>query len=189
VRVIAATNRDLAEMVEAGTFRADLYYRLNVFPIRMPPLRERRRDIPELVAAHLAQLSQRFGRSFEGVTPQSLQRLLAYSFPGNVRELHNVLERAAILATGPIIEVGALAEPLRPGTPRAALLEGPGADALPLRLAVKERSHITSVLQATGWKIAGCDGAAAVLGLHPNTLRSRMKRLGIPTRRARVHAR
>jgi formate hydrogenlyase transcriptional activator len=180
VRVVAATNRDLARMVEAGTFRADLYYRLNVFPIRLPPLRERRRDIPELVEAHLAHLSQRFGRTFKGLTPASMQRLLAYSFPGNIRELHNVLERAAILAMGPFLEVDTLSEPApAAGAPG---LDEPSRTDPALRLAARERTHITEVLRATGWKIAGSDGAAATLGLHPNTLRSRMKRLGIPTR-------
>ncbi len=185
VRVIAATHQDLAHMVEGGRFRADLYYRLNVFPIRLPPLRERRRDIPQLVQSYLERLSKRLGRTFAGVTEQSMQRLMRYSFPGNVRELHNVLERAAILASGAWIEVDALVEPPRTLQPAlkesASHAQGPSDDG-GLRLATKERSHITSVLRTTGWKIAGDDGAARVLGLHPNTLRSRMKRLGIPTR-------
>jgi transcriptional regulator with GAF, ATPase, and Fis domain len=185
VRVIAATHQDLAHMVESGRFRADLYYRLNVFPMRLPPLRERRRDIPELVESCLVRLSKRLGRELTGVTDESMQRLMRYSFPGNVRELHNVLERAAILASGPRVEVDALVEPSRAASlaPHGAPLGAPGLDADGgMRLEAKERSHITAVLRATGWKIAGDDGAAAALGLHPNTLRSRMKRLGIPTR-------
>jgi len=183
VRVIAATHQDLARMVAAGTFRADLYYRLNVFPIRLPPLRERRRDIPELVDACLARLSLRFGRTFQGVTPESMQRLMRYSFPGNVRELHNVLERAAILATGTWVDVDALVEPARAFSVASEGISDEAPKAVPdLRLDAKERGHITQVLHATGWKIAGADGAASALGLHPNTLRSRMKRLGIPTR-------
>lgn len=188
VRVIAATHRNLARLVEEGRFRADLYYRLNVFPIALPPLRERRRDIPELVAAFLEQLSKRLGRTLAGVSEESMRRLQAYPFPGNVRELQNVLERAAILATGPVIEVDPLSvrPPVSsgPALPEATLPTAPvAAEAhADVSLEAHERSLIMSVLRARGWKIAGRDGAAEALGLHPNTLRSRMQRLRIPTR-------
>ena len=185
VRVIAATNRDLAALVAAGEFRADLYHRLNVFPIALPPLRERRADLPELIAARLASLSQRLGRSFAAVSAQGMQRLMAYSFPGNVRELHNLLERAAILATGPVLEIGALPEPEpAPADAPAALVTQLNRAPRERRDPAREREHIVAALHAAGWKIAGADGAAAALGLHANTLRSRMQRLGIPTRSA-----
>lgn len=203
VRLIAATHRDLPAMVAAGSFRADLYYRLCVFPVGMPPLRERLSDVPALVEAFLGQLSLQLGRTLTGVTPQSMARLMAYSFPGNVRELHNLLERAAILAAGPVLEIGELdrgsgsasevtaaahagAGPGRRGSPMPAAAPEPGmpevGDKGTWDLKLREREHVVSALQSRGWKIAGNDGAAAALGLHPNTLRSRMKKLGIPTR-------
>jgi formate hydrogenlyase transcriptional activator len=152
-------------------------YRLNVFPIRVPALRERRDDIPLLVAAALAKLSRRLGRPLTGVSAASLERLRNHAYPGNVRELHNLLERAAILATGPLLEV----ELLQPG-------RDPMAAVAPMRsLQAHEREHIAAALAAARWRIAGPDGAAAALGLHPNTLRSRMKRLGIPTRSEARH--
>jgi formate hydrogenlyase transcriptional activator len=196
VRVIAATNRDLASMVEAGGFRADLYYRLNVFPIRMPPLRERMEDLPALIAAALAKLAKRLGRPISGLSAQSLRRLHDYSYPGNVRELHNLLERAAILQTTALIEVEPLGLPSAAAASHQAGSHSARATGSPaLRpgqpgshdLQAHEREHITAVLAAARWKIAGDDGAAAALGLHPNTLRSRMKRLGIPTRSETRH--
>ena len=184
VRVVAATHRDLTEMVDQGRFRADLFYRLNVVPIRLPPLRERRRDIPQLVDAFLAQLSQRLGRPIRGVSADSMRRLMNYPFPGNIRELQNVLERAAILSTGPILEVDTLRS-----THADAASRQP-AEATPSdSLAEQERHHILRTLRAHRWQIAGADGAAQALGLHPNTLRSKMQRLGIPTRSQRVAGR
>jgi predicted ATPase len=171
VRVIAATNRDLEAMVKAGSFRADLFYRLNVFPIPVPALRDRRDDVPLLVAFFLTTLAKRLGKPLEGFTAQSLERLRQYHWPGNVRELQNVVERAAILASGPIVD---LQPELLPtvGAPIAM------PDAL-LSLEDLERAHILEVVRSTRWTIEGAKGAASILGLHPNTLRSRMKKLGI----------
>jgi formate hydrogenlyase transcriptional activator len=184
-RVIAATNRDLALLVAEGRFRQDLYFRLNVFPIALPPLRERRSDIPELVQACLQRLSQQLRRPIEGVSPESLRQLVAYDWPGNVRELHNVLERAAIVSRGPLLDVCGLIAP--PG-PRAAALRERGAPSREHGETLREceRQHILGALARSSWKIAGSRGAAEALGLHPNTLRSRMQRLGIDWDRFRV---
>ena len=180
VRVVAATNRNLAEMVEQGKFRRDLFFRLNVFPLDVPPLRAHPEDIPLLVDACLVQLSRRLGKALIGVSPASLERMRGYAWPGNVRELHNVLERAAILAADPVIELdGLLAD-----TPRK---NGVEMVAKNTTLDVKtgdtleniERLHIERVLEQTGYVIEGRQGAALILGLPPGTLRSRMKKLNI----------
>jgi formate hydrogenlyase transcriptional activator len=170
VRVIAATNRNLLKAVSEKAFREDLYYRLSVFPIPLPPLRERSEDIPLLVRFLLDKFAARIGKSVDGVSQETMQRLTAYSWPGNVRELENILERAVILATGRTLEIGrdVLGEPV------SAKVAGP-------RLALEdvERNHILDILGRTGWVIDGPKGAATLLGLHPNTLRSRLKKLGI----------
>jgi formate hydrogenlyase transcriptional activator len=171
VRVIAATNRDLAVMVRDGAFRADLFYRLNVFPIVVPPLRERRDDIPLLATFFLASLSKRLGKPLEGFTTHSMERLRAYDWPGNVRELQNVIERASILAQGPVVE---LQPDLLPGA-ASPQETAPGLHSLE----EIERRHILQVVRQVNWTIEGRKGAASILGLHPNTLRSRMKKLGI----------
>jgi transcriptional regulator with GAF, ATPase, and Fis domain len=168
VRVIAATNRDLAVEVTEGRFRADLYYRLNVVPIRVPPLRERRGDIPLLVRHFLALYQRRFAKPLRGVAPDGLARLEQYPWPGNVRELQNVLERAAVLSTGSLIEIPEL---LRPGATSAA--------ANFLTLDDAERVHIREALRRTSGVIHGPNGAAALLAIKPTTLRSRIERLGI----------
>jgi transcriptional regulator with GAF, ATPase, and Fis domain len=173
VRVVAATNRDLESMVKAGTFRADLFYRLNVFPIAVPSLRDRRDDIPLLVAFFLSNLSKRLGKPLYGVTTSSLERMTDYSWPGNVRELQNVVERAAILAQGPLVDVP---PELLPHTPAPVAAIGTGRAQT---LEDVERNHILRVVRQTNWTIEGQHGAAVILGLHPNTLRSRMKKLGI----------
>ncbi len=171
-RVVAATNRDLARMVRDKTFREDLYYRLSVFPIHLPPLRDRTGDVPLLVDFLLKKFSARIGRRFEGVSQETMARLIAYPWPGNVRELENVIERAVILADGPILEV----EPaMLPAVATPAQVES----TMTGDLESLERAHIQSVLQQTRWVIEGAKGAAQILGLHPNTLRSRLKRLGI----------
>ena len=170
VRVIAATNRDLLKAVREKLFREDLYYRLGVFPIRLPPLRERPEDIPLLAAFLLEKFAHRIGRHFEGLDPGTLPRLLAYPWPGNVRELENVLERAVILSTGPMLAVDPEALELFPMAPLA-----PASGSLE----EIERSHLLRVLGQTGWVIEGPRGAATILGLHPNTLRSRLKKLGL----------
>lgn len=174
VRVLAATNRDLLQMVHARTFREDLYYRLNVFPLQLPPLRERLEDIPLLVHFLANKLAPRIGRRVERVSKETMERLLTYPWPGNVRELENVLERAIILANAETLEIGAevlgprSATPTAPATtPRSATLEA------------MEKQHILAVLRETDWVIDGPKGAARILDLHPNTLRSRLKKLGI----------
>jgi formate hydrogenlyase transcriptional activator len=183
VRVIAATNRDLDQAVRAERFRADLYYRLNVFRVELPPLRERRADIPQLVTFFLSRYGQRFGKRVERVSTATLDRLVAYAWPGNVRELQNVIERAMVLAQGPVLE---LDRDLLPAADRSG---GPGAAAAPAGAPVEpgalasledvERQHIRAVLDRTGGVIDGPRGAARILKLHPNTLRSRMDRLGL----------
>jgi PAS domain S-box-containing protein len=171
VRVIAATNRDLLKAVRDKTFRDDLYYRLNVFPIALPPLRERPRDIPLLVRFLVDKFKTRIGKQVDAVSPKTMQRLTAYPWPGNVRELENVLERAVILAAGPTLEIdpGVFSSSL---SPSAATPE-------PTSLDTVERRHILAILEQTGWVISGPKGAAKLLNLHPNTLRSRLKKLGI----------
>jgi PAS domain S-box-containing protein len=170
VRVIAATNRDLLKAVRERAFREDLYYRLGVFPLPLPPLRERTEDIPLLAKFLLDKFAARVGKRFEGIDTGTMRRLMAYPWPGNVRELENVLERAVILASGPTLQVDpdVLGQPgTEPaGKPSAALED-------------VERDHILAVLRRTRWVIDGPRGAAAVLGLHPNTLRSRLKKLGL----------
>jgi formate hydrogenlyase transcriptional activator len=188
VRVIAATNRDLGAMVAAGGFRGDLYYRLNVFPLRIPPLRERREDIPVLAGHFLARYGRDQGRTFAALCPETLDKLQTYPWPGNVRELQNVLERAAILSDGPtvlITDTLISPVPIPPVTDVAldippAVPSAPADAAVqPRRLDEAERRHIELILDEIGWTIEGPGGAAAVLGIAPSTLRSRMKKLGI----------
>jgi formate hydrogenlyase transcriptional activator len=180
VRVIAATNRDLEEAVRAGRFRADLFYRLNVFPIRTPPLRERPEEIPQLVTFFMGRLARRFGKSVEVVAPQTMDRLVRYAWPGNVRELQNVVERAVILTTSATLEVGP--EMLRaapaPAAPAPTTPEAEDAS-LDAMLRDVETRHVLAALERAGWVIEGSRGAARILGLHPNTLRSRIEKLGI----------
>jgi formate hydrogenlyase transcriptional activator len=182
VRVIAATNRNLDQAVRDGRFRADLLYRLNVFPIDVPPLRERTSDIRLLVGFFSTALARRIGKPIQGFSGRSMERLTRYSWPGNVRELQNVVERAAILAQGPVLELegtvldevvgasGVAAESTRPPT----AIDGESLDDV-------QRLHIITVLKSTSGVVEGARGAATILGMHPNTLRSRMKKLGIPT--------
>jgi len=169
VRIIAATNRSLIDEVKAGRFRRDLYYRLNVFPITMPPLRERSCDVP-LLASHLVdRLARKHQRHILNVPKQVLDTLTAYDWPGNVRELENVLERAIITTPDTSLE---LQEALTP--------EASEAFAAPTTLMVDvERCHILRMLHANDWRIEGPRGAANALGLKPSTLRSRMRRLGV----------
>jgi formate hydrogenlyase transcriptional activator len=184
VRVIAATNRDLDQAVRDRKFRDDLLYRLNVFPIHVPPLRERRSDINLLVGFFTAILARKLGKPVKGFNARSTERLLRYSWPGNVRELQNVVERAAILSPGPLLDLEesllsshSPAPDRRSASPTASAALGAKE-----RLQEVERSHIVSVLRTTGGVVGGGKGAAAILGLHPNTLRSRMKKLGISSR-------
>jgi PAS domain S-box-containing protein len=172
VRIIAATNRDLMKAIRDQTFREDLYYRLNVFPITLPPLRDRAPDIPLLARFMIGKFAARVGTRIETVSQETMRRLVAYRWPGNIRELENVLERAVILATGPTLEIEIHAE-LPIGT------AAPTEDVTILSLEAVERRHILAVLERTQWIIDGPRGAAAILGLHANTLRSRLKKRGI----------
>jgi len=178
VRLIAATNRDLEAEVEKGRFRADLFYRIHVYPLTVPPLRERQDDIPALVEHFVARNAAKMGRRIEQVPGQVMYELTSYDWPGNVRELENVIERAVIVSTDGILR---LPQPLG----RAAGTAGDGRSEIPARapLEVVEREYIREVLQTTGWRISGETGAAAILGINPSTLRSRMKKLGIQTPR------
>jgi formate hydrogenlyase transcriptional activator len=183
VRVIAATNRDLEQAVREGRFRADLLYRLNVFPIEVPPLRKRRPDIPLLVAFFASAMARKIGKPINGFSTRSMQQMVNYDWPGNVRELQNIVERAAILARGPILDLEGLSldERNSPGSHDEPVSPDSLAIALPVaaRLQDVERLHILGVLKNTGGVVEGTKGAATILGLHPNTLRSRMKKLGI----------
>jgi len=167
VRIIAATHRDLEQAVREGTFREDLFYRLNVFPIRVPPLRERIADIPGLVWAFVDELSRAFGKTITSISPASMQELQRYAWPGNVRELRNVIERAVILATTEHLVVPMPHTAATPLPPTA------------MTLASLETEHIRAILDSTHWRVRGRGGAAERLGLKPTTLESRMARLGI----------
>jgi len=169
VRIIAATNHDLEKAVREGSFREDLYYRLNVFPITVPPLRERPEDILPLVSAFVGEFGTAFGKNITSIASESMDALRRYRWPGNVRELRNVIERAMIVAKGPKLRI----EP--PGKAAAALAP---------RLTMKEvdSEHIHRVLEMTGWRIRGRNGAAEMLGVKPTTLESRMAKLGIRRR-------
>jgi formate hydrogenlyase transcriptional activator len=179
VRVIAATNRDLKKAVAAGTFREDLFYRLNVFPIELPPLRERAGDLPLLVKFLVERFAQRIGRRIESVDRRTMERIAGYAWPGNVRELENVLERAVILSGGGVLEIDP--KMFEAAAVAAAVVTNGAANGAgeAIGLADVERNHILAVLRQTNWVIEGPRGAATRLEMHPNTLRSRLKRLGI----------
>jgi PAS domain S-box-containing protein len=169
VRVIAATNRDLSQEVQARRFRADLFYRLNVYPIIVPPLRQRQEDIPLLVEHFVRVLSKKMGKEITSVAPSALEALRSYHWPGNVRELANVIERAVITTTGTVLQISNTSETLPVPSPHKPSKT----------LAEVEREYIAAVSEATGWEIEGPDGAAKILGLPPSTLRTRMQKLGI----------
>jgi formate hydrogenlyase transcriptional activator len=192
IRLVAATHRDLAQIVARNEFRSDLYYRLNVFPVLMPPLRERPDDIPQLVLHFVEMFSRRMGKRIEQIPQTTMNAFSAYDWPGNVRELQNLVERAVIRS-----DSGVLQNPL--ATSQASLRSVPRlrADLLPMEesggrepgampepestdsLENIQRQHILRVLERTGWVISGPNGAGIILNLHPNTLRSLMERLGI----------
>ncbi len=198
VRVIAATNRELDEAVRAGRFRSDLFYRLNVFPLNVPPLRERLSDIPQLVMFFLSRYAKRFGKGVETVSQGAMDRLINYPWPGNVRELQNVIERAVVLSQGSVLELdrellvtapleggpgstedrGKLAWPSVRGRQKGRQPASSNDPGLPT-LEEVARSHILAALEKSGGVIEGPGGAAKILDLHPNTLRSRMQKLGI----------
>ncbi|MDS4032213.1 MAG: sigma-54-dependent Fis family transcriptional regulator [Candidatus Contendobacter sp.] len=175
VRVIAATNRDLEQRCREGQFRPDLYYRLNVFPIQSPALRDRREDIPLLVRHFVQKYAASLGRTIETVPLATLARLQTYSWPGNVRELQHVIERAVIVSRGRTLEFGDwLREPTaETGAGKASVTT----------LEAMEREHILKTLEITGWRVSGEHGAARLLGLKPTTLEARMKKLGIERKR------
>ena len=175
VRVIAATNRDLAEDLRNGRFREDLYYRLNVFPICVPPLRERVEDIPMLVWAFLKEFSLRMGKKITQVPRSTMEALQRHPWPGNVRELRNVIEHGAIVTSGDTLRVPMLLDAVA-GVPPAETL------------ASSSLEHILKALDKTGWRIKGPKGAATLLGMKPSTLYSRMQKLGIPNRRQKQTA-
>jgi transcriptional regulator with GAF, ATPase, and Fis domain len=166
VRIIAATNRNLEKAVDDKAFREDLFYRLNVFPISVPPLRERMEDLPGLVWEFVDEFSKALGKSIESISEESMRELRQYSWPGNVRELRNVVERAVIIASGPRL---AIPIPQRGSRPPMA----------PQTLRNLETEHIRATLEATQWRIRGAGGAAERLGLKPTTLEGRMAKLGL----------
>ena len=168
VRVIAATNRDLAEEVRQGRFRQDLYYRLNVFPVTVPPLRHRRADIPALVEHVVDRLTRALAKPIDEIPPQVMRLLEGYEWPGNIRELENVLHRAIILSPGRTLMLG------EAWMPASTTSEAQGTTLIDV-----ERRHIRNVLDTSRWRIEGMGGAAQVLGMKPSTLRSRMLKLGI----------
>ncbi len=166
VRIISATNRDLTVLVSEERFREDLYYRLNVFQITVPPLRERLEDILPLVWSFVQEFSKRMGKRIESIPQRSVEALQVYTWPGNVRELKNVTERAMIVTTGSVLHLD-VPKIAQSGTDQFGTLKD------------KEKQHIVEALNSTGWQVSGKDGAAEILGINPKTLASRMQRLGI----------
>jgi transcriptional regulator with GAF, ATPase, and Fis domain len=171
VRIIAATNRNLAEEVKNGTFREDLFYRLNVFPITIPPLRQRKEDIPLLVNHFVAKYIHKIGKKIETISKDTLETLSEYHWPGNVRELESVIERAIITSRGTALQVLDRFDTFR--KPEDS------ADQDIKALVDLEHDHILQVLQKTSWRIEGKSGAALLLGLNASTLRARMRKYGI----------
>jgi formate hydrogenlyase transcriptional activator len=170
VRIIAATNRKLEEEAASGVFRPDLYYRLSVFPIELPPLRARRDDIPLLVWYFIAKSQRKVGKNITDVPKRTMDALIAYTWPGNIRELENVIERAVILTSGPTLRIDESFVKIAPEPPMMAAGK---------TLKDVERAHVLEVIEECGGRIKGSNNAAARLGLNPSTLRSRMKKLGI----------
>ncbi len=168
VRLVAATNRDLAQMINERQFRTDLYYRLNVFPISIPPLRERAGDVPKLVRYFTQKYARRMNKPIENISQQTLEALSRYAWPGNVRELENLIERAVILTRGSTLEI-----------PRSELRIAPDEKGGPMTLEDAEREHIRRTLEQANWVVGGPNGAAARLGMKRTTLQSKMKKLGI----------
>jgi formate hydrogenlyase transcriptional activator len=176
VRLVAATHRDLTDMVRRGEFRSDLYFRLNVFPVLVPPLRERREDIPELVMHFVEKIGRRVGKKIERIPPTTMSALTSYEWPGNIRELQNLIERAVILAND-----GVLPNPLQSGRRKGFTIP-----LVPNTLSDAARAVILQTLDAVGWVVGGPKGAAVKLGVRRTTLIHKMKRLGI--RRPRPHS-
>jgi len=189
VRVIAATNRNLSEAAQLGRFRKDLYYRLNVYPIEVPPLRERREDIGPLAEMFLQESGQRLGKRFTKLSRDKIEALCEYGWPGNVRELENVIARAAIFSNPPTLQLpdgwNRGLESLTPANIASTVGEAAppttqvGRAKSPMTLEEFKRKRIIEVLRQTNWRIEGPKGAALILGLHPNTLRSQLAKLGL----------
>jgi formate hydrogenlyase transcriptional activator len=198
VRILAATNRNLEDAVRTGRFRADLFYRLNVFPIQVPPLRERRSDIPQLVMFFLSRFAKKLGKRIESVSQDTMDLLTTYAWPGNIRELQNLIERTVVLSQGPVLRLDSTLVPMSPwgtgatlpgggnGAPLVPARESEHKQSLPspapaetLTLEAIEKRHILAVLKQAKWVIEGPQGAAKILNVHPNTLRSRLKKMGI----------
>jgi Transcriptional regulator containing GAF, AAA-type ATPase, and DNA binding domains len=167
-RIIATTNRNLEEEIRQGRFRQDLYYRLNVFPITVPPLRQRKDDIPLMVQAFMERYSRKLGKQVTKIQKETMKTLQDYPWPGNVRELESIIERAVILCPGPVLH---LADKLE--------ISSPTLSSATRTLEDTERSQILKILSETKWRIEGKDGAAAILGIHPSTLRARLHKLEI----------
>jgi transcriptional regulator with GAF, ATPase, and Fis domain len=182
VRIIAATNRDLKRDIGAGHFREDLYYRLNVFPLQAPPLRERKGDITLLATHFVELLVKELGCPKPRLTRAGIEALESYEWPGNIRELRNVIERAAIFARGGALEfdlpvTGASVDPTSFGTPDGDRAEPEYLTELEIRR--RERKNLFAVLQKAGWRIKGVDGAAELLGVKPTTLVARIEKMGL----------
>jgi formate hydrogenlyase transcriptional activator len=183
VRVVAATNQDLARLVADREFRSDLYYRLNVFPIQIPPLRERREDVPLLVRYFVQNFSRRLNKTVEYVPADAMDALVGYAWPGNIRELENLIERAVLLSPGrelrvPISELKTTTLSANDSADHSLFSAVPAAAPVST-LEEAERQHILRALRQTEWRIAGPKGAAAVLGMKRTTLQARMRKLGI----------
>jgi transcriptional regulator with GAF, ATPase, and Fis domain len=168
VRIVATTNRDLEEEVRQGRFRQDLFYRFNVFPITVPPLRQRKDDIPLMVQSFIERYSRKMGKQITLISKETMKTLQDYPWPGNVRELESIIERAVILSPGPVLQLG---DKLK--------ISSPVISSVLRTLEETERNQIMRILKETGWRIEGNDGAAAILGLHASTLRARMHKIGI----------
>jgi transcriptional regulator with GAF, ATPase, and Fis domain len=168
VRIVATTNRNLEEEVRKGTFRQDLFYRLNVFPVTVPPLRQRKEDIPLMVQAFIERYSRKLGKQITSIQKETMKALQDYPWPGNVRELENIIERAVILCPGPVLQLADILE-----------IQSPQFSSTVRTLEETERNQILKMLSETRWRIEGKNGAAAILGLHPSTLRARMHNLGV----------
>jgi len=169
VRLVAATHRNLVEMVKRNDFRSDLYYRLNVFPVPLPPLRARREDIPALVKHFVEIYARRMGKQIDCISPETMSELTSYPWPGNIRELQNFIERSVILTSGNVLE-----------SPLASLRSAVEVEALgPITMEDAERDHIRKTLEQTRWVVSGPNGAAARLGIKRSTLYFRMQKLGI----------
>ena len=169
VRLVAATNRNLVDMVKRNEFRSDLYYRLNVFPVPLPPLRERREDIPALVEHFVEIYARRMSKPIDHISPETMSELTSYAWPGNIRELQNFIERSVILTSGNVLE-----------SPLASLRNAIEVESLgPTTMEDAEREHIRKILEQTRWVVAGPNGAAARLGIKRSTLYFRMQKLGI----------